>query len=140
MFQLIVAVIAILLLVVMIIAGLWYGGTVFSESKQRSLYAEYVNSAAQIDGAINLYYQEHATYPDGEDQVFLQNLVASGYLSNVPNGEWKVSRELLYKSIADLKLCEVINKISGQDVSGDVKCPPCGDPAYKSWPGCTVAD
>lgn len=140
MFQLIVAVVAILLLVVIVIAAIWYGGDVFSESKQRALYAEYVNSAAQIDSAINLYYQENASYPDGEDDVFLQNLVSAGYLSNVPGGQWKVSRELLYKSIADLNVCEVINRISGQDTSGETKCPPCGDPAYKSWPGCTVTN
>lgn len=139
MFQLMVAVVAILLLAVMIIASIWFGGSVFSESKQRALYAEYVNSAAQIDGAINLYYQENATYPAGEDEVFLNNLVSAGYLNGVPNGQWKVSRELLYKSIADLNVCEIINRMSGQDTSV-TQCPACGDPAFKSWPGCTVPE
>jgi hypothetical protein len=139
MFQLIVAVIAIALMVVMVLASIWFGGNVFSESKQRALYSEYVNSAAQIDGAINLYYQETASYPAGEDEVFLNNLVSTGYLNGVPNGQWKVSRELLYKSIADANVCEIINRMSGQDTSS-VQCPPCGDAAYKSWPGCTVPE
>lgn len=139
MFQLIVAIVAILLLVAMVVATIWFGGEVFSESKQRALYAEYVNSAAQIDGAINLYYQEKADYPPGEDATFLKSLVDTGYLSNVPPGEWKVSRELLYKSIADLKVCEIINRMAGQDTSA-TDCPPCSDPAYKSWPGCTVPE
>jgi hypothetical protein len=139
MFQLIVAVVAILLLVVMGVAAMWYGGNVFTESKQRALYSEYVNSASQIDGAINLFYQEKAGYPAGEDEVFLQNLVSSGYLNGVPNGQWKVSRELLYKSIADVKVCEIINRMSGQDTS-TTQCPPCGDAAFKGWPGCTVPE
>jgi len=137
MFQLIIVVIAILLMAAMIIAGMWVGGEVFSESKQRALYTEYMNAASQIEGAAQLYYQENASFPPGEDEDFLNALVAGEYLKNIPQGGWKVSQTDLYRPIDSAETCEIMNRIAGKDTSV-VQCPPCGEEQYKTWPGCMI--
>jgi len=147
MFQLIVAVISIALVAVMIIAAMWFGGDVFAESKQRSMYAEHVNAAAQIDGALQLYYQENGAFPRDasgnalQDGALVQALVSGKYLNSPPNGEWRVSADQLYKPVADVNQCAILNKVAGFDINTPGVtdgCPPCGNDTYKQWPGCMV--
>lgn len=145
MFQLIVAVVSIVLIGVLCIAAIWFGGEVFAESKQRSMYAEHVNAAAQIDGALHLYYQENGIFPiksggqPAEHQELINLLVAGKYLNSSPKGDWKVTYDQLYKPVDSVEQCETLNKVAGkpiESVSGG--CPPCGQELYKSWPGCMV--
>lgn len=55
MFQLIVAVIAIALVVVLVVAALWYGGFAFISSSEKAEFARYQNEGTQISGALKVY-------------------------------------------------------------------------------------
>jgi type II secretory pathway pseudopilin PulG len=139
MFQLITAVVAIVLIAVMILAAVWIGGDVWSESTQRAMYSEHVNAAAQIDGALQLYFQEKGFFPAEENEALLNLLVSGKYLNNAPQGGWQVSAQQLYKPVTDLRQCEVLNKVAGKDISTEErKCPSCDNEAYKDYPGCML--
>ena len=157
MFQLIVAVIAIFLVAIMVIAGIYFGGSAHSEAAIKAQYAGNMNAAAQIEGAMQLYYNDHASHAPGQNGELLQFLKDRDYLKDIPEGDWVVNRVSLYKPFSaqqqDVAVCAAMNKVAGFDISlPDVAaepylgCPPCngaeGSPelamaeAYKGWPGC----
>lgn len=152
MFQLIIAVIAIALVLLLTLAAIWFGGDVYDESKARADYARNVNSATQIEAAMQLYYHDKSFDPPGEDMTLLNNLKDWGYLATLPEGDWKVNTESLYKPIEvqTVSQCKSMNRAAGFDVSilpaAYEGCPPCnGDEGsaqladaetYKRWPGC----
>jgi uncharacterized protein (UPF0333 family) len=71
MFQLIVVVIAIVLVAILVVAGIYYGGDAFNDGSARASYAQNVNSAAQIEGAMQLYYQDNLKNPTQQDMLLL---------------------------------------------------------------------
>lgn len=160
MFQLIVAVVAIILIAIMVIATLYWGGSAHSEAAIRAQYAGNMNAAAQIEGAMQLYYNDFAVNPPGENEAVLNFLKDNHYLKEIPEGEWTVSPNQIYKpfdtSLQNISTCSTMNKVAGFDISNaDVGtesiwkgCPPCNGGAnnsnlllaeqYKSWPGCQM--
>jgi len=158
MFQLIVAVIAIMLVAIMVLASLWWGGYIFTDSKIRAEYAQNMNSAAQIEGAMQLYYNDNASHVPGANSAErLQHLLSTNYLKEIPAGEWVVDADTLYKPIRDLQYCADMNRIAGFNIEdpevADAPwegCPPCNGAAgspelvmahkYKNWPGCQFVE
>lgn len=158
MFQLIVAVVAIVLIAIMVIAALWWGGYVFTDSRLRAEYAEHMNNAAQIEGAMQLYYNDRATpVPGSTSEERLRNLYEAKYLKEIPQGGWFVDTNTLYKPIENKEYCVAMNRVAGYDVNDPEVaaepwegCPPCngalGSPElvmahkYKSWPGCQFVE
>lgn len=161
MFQLIVAVIAIFLIAIMIIATLYWGGSAHSEAAVRAQYAGNMNAAAQIEGAMQLYYNEHGQNAPGSDEELLGFLKDNNYLKDIPEGAWKIDQHQIYKPFADeaqnIGTCSVMNKVAGFDITiPEIAadpwkgCPPCNGgedgstltlaDTYKSWPGCQMAN
>lgn len=155
MFQLIIASIAIVLAAAMAIGGVYYLGGAFVESSDKAKYAEYVNNAAQIDAAMQLYFNENARYPDGENEELLNNLRIAGYLKATPAGGWLVTPTTLFRPIDSVEECASINSTAGYDVeTTDLPaeyegCPPCNGfteveqeivETFKDWPGCRQID
>lgn len=152
MFQLIVAVIAIALVLLLLIAAMYFGGSVYDESGARAAYAKNVNSATQIEAAMQLYYNDKSQNPPGEDMTLLRNLLNWGYLKEIPAGDWKVNPNALFKpiEIQEVAQCRAMNKAAGFNVSTLPSeyegCPPCNGEegsqqladaeTYKKWPGC----
>lgn len=152
MFQLIVAVIAIALVLLLVIAALYFGGSVYDESGARAAYAKNVNSATQIEAAMQLYYQDNTKNAPFQDMELLQYLHQEKYLKDIPEGDWKVNPESLYKpiEIQDVAQCKAMNRAAGFDISTVPSeyegCPPCNGAegssqladaeTYKKWPGC----
>lgn len=151
MFQLIIAAIAIVLLAAMAVGGVYYLGGAFVESSDKARYAGYVNNAAQIDAALQLYFNEHAKHPDGENEELLENLRISGYLKTTPAGGWLVTPETLFRPIESVEECAGINKTAGRNIEDPnlpaeyEGCPPCNGftevelqivEEFKDWPGC----
>lgn len=157
MFQLIVAVISIFLVAALVLAAVYYGGSSHSEAAIKAQYAGNMNAAAQIEGAMQLYYNDHATYAPGQDATLLQFLLEKNYLKEIPDGDWKVSKDTLYKPFPaeaqDISVCRTMNKVAGFDITiPEIAaapyegCPPCNGATgsaelalaerYKSWPGC----
>lgn len=152
MFQLIVAVIAIALVLLLSIAAMYFGGSVYTESGARAAYAQNLNSATQIEAAMQLYYHDHTKNPPYEDMELLQYLQEQKYLKDIPSGDWKVNPVALYKpiEIQDVRQCSAMNKAAGFDLSivpaAYDGCPPCNGAdgsqqlqdaeTFKKWPGC----
>ncbi|WP_315922684.1 hypothetical protein [Mesorhizobium sp. SP-1A] len=159
MFQLIAAVVGILLLAILVIAALYYGGGAHSDAKIRADYSGNMNTGAQIEGALRLYFNDHAMYPpsDLENDELLQFLVDNKYLKEIPAGDWTVNPQTLSRPIKTqtIEECSAMNRVAGfktdaSDITGEPYkgCPPCsgaeGTPEetlankYKSWPVCQL--
>jgi len=81
MFSLIITTIAIALVAVLAVATLYYGGATMSQGTVKAQAAQYVSEGQQISGAVIAYYADHTQYPTD-----LTDLVAEGYLSDIPVG------------------------------------------------------
>lgn len=159
MFQLIAAIVAIFLLGLLAIAAIYYGGGAHSDAKIRADYAGNMNSGAQIEGALRLYFNDHAMYPpsDLENDALLEFLVKNNYLKEVPVGDWTVNPRNLSRPIKSQTIdeCSAMNRVAGYDINAvDLVdepykgCPPCngleGTPEnalatkYKDWPVCQM--
>lgn len=162
MFQLIAAVIAIFLLGLMVLAAMYYGGGAHSDAKIRADYAGNMNTGAQIEGALRLYFNDNGMYPPSNlsDTALLEFLVANKYLKDVPSGEWTVNPQELHRPIKNQTVdeCVAMNRVAGFDSNGISElagepykgCPPCkgaeGTPVadlantYKNWPVCQLIE
>jgi len=137
MFQLIVAVVSILLIAVMVVAAIWYGGEVYAEASSRRHYIEYTNAALSIDTALRLYGEDWGPQLPARDTALLNQLVGGKYLKSVPQGNWIVDETQLRRPIDSVATCEAINKADGKDLS-IATCPSCLDPEFINWKGCII--
>lgn len=62
----------------------FYGGDVFEKYSQEAEAGRLVSEGAQIESAVELYYQKEGGYPRGADPV--DTLIAEDYLSHRPMG------------------------------------------------------
>lgn len=149
MFQLIVAVVALALVVVMALAMLWFGGSVFSSGSDRALYAQLMNHGSQIEGALKLYNVDKGSFPAGSSSEVLATLTESSngvtYLKDVPIGDWYVEGGTIYRALDDMSQCKRVNAVAKKDMSladSYDGCPPCNGVAggawegFRDWPGC----
>lgn len=84
MFSLITSVIAIVLVVGITVATLYYGGNMFTTQQPKATATTYQNQAHQIEGAIMLYQNDHG----GTLPTTMTDLVAGDYLKGIPAGDW----------------------------------------------------
>ena len=83
MFSLIIFIISIALVAALALATFYYGGDAFSAGSSNAKAAEAINGAMQITGADQLQRAQM-----GSGASLLGELVANGYLSAIPAGEW----------------------------------------------------
>lgn len=142
MFQLIVAVVSISLVVILAVAMLWYGGSAFTASSDRALFARLMNHGGQIEGAIQLYSSTRGAPPQGNSSQILATLLSENYLSTVPPGGWYVDGTRVFYTLDDFSVCRRMNQLANWDVSPTGPpaawdgCPPCSDDSFSQWPGC----
>jgi hypothetical protein len=138
MFQLIIAIISVLVVAILAICGYFFLGDSFTNNSDKALYAKSMNGESQIEAALNLHLASHGVYPTGTSQQILDNLVAEQYLASIPEGSWAIGDNQITKSIESENQCKAINRVAGKDVS-TVPCPACDDAAYDDYPACTQA-
>jgi hypothetical protein len=149
MFNLVAAVFSIILVLVIGGAALYYGGEAYSTQTQETDYAEIVNGATQIKGAMELYKTRNGVYPGGVEDIpsgisateeLLTRLVAEDYLSGVPSGTWTIENTIIHRALEDAQQCESVNRIAGLNVDlVPDGCPPCSDSQFAVWPACQEA-
>ena len=149
MFNLIAVIFSIVLVLVIGGATLYYGGEAYSTQTQETDYAEIVNGATQIKGAMELFKVRNGVYPGGiEDQLLgvsateelLDRLVAENYLSGVPEGSWTIENLTIQRGLDDAAQCRSVNRIAGLNVDlAPDGCPPCSDSQFSVWPACQEA-
>lgn len=97
--NLILVILSIVLVVVLSLAGAFYGGEVYVSQKSKTLAVELSNQSQQVYGASTLYHQDHGVWP-----AHISLLVAEGhylkhapvppldaYVSASPNFDWVAS-------------------------------------------------
>jgi hypothetical protein len=152
MFQLIVIVLSIALVLITVIAGIYFGGTAYDDGSARAGYAKYMNSAIQIEAAMQLYYQDHLKNPGSQDMLLLYELHDAAYLKDIPPGSWKVQPDSIYRptEVQSVDSCRTMNRVAGFDInvvpSQYIGCPPCTGATgsrqladaevFNSYPGC----
>lgn len=149
MFNMIAVIFSIVLVLVIGVAALYYGGEAYSTQTQDTDYAEIVNGATQIKTAMELYKARNGVYPGGiEDipsgisatQELLDRMLAEDYLSGIPRGDWTIENEIIYRVLEDAQQCESVNRIAGLNVELVADgCPFCNDSEFRTWPACQEA-
>jgi hypothetical protein len=149
MFNLIAVVFSIVLVLVLGVAGLYYGGDAYSTKTQETDFAEIVNGASQIKAAMELFKVRNGVYPGGvENQALgvsatdelIDRLVAQDYLSGVPRGVWTIENLTIQRGLEDASQCRSVNRIAGMNVDlAPEGCPPCSDAQFSVWPACQEA-
>jgi hypothetical protein len=108
MFNLISAIITILLVAIVAIAGIYFGGNAFNNNNIKGQVATYNAQAAQIDGAVKLYEDAN----NGAVPATIQDLVPS-YLASVPVGNWAFTNDYVVNSGVSHDACLAANQSVG---------------------------
>ena len=119
MFTLIVVLVTIALVALIAITSIFFGGDQFTEGVASAKASRYMNEAAQISGAINIYVSDH----NGRYPGTLQDLVPV-YLKNIPEGDWAFSNNYITRTGLTADECLNVNEIAGYST-----IPDCSDPA-----------
>lgn len=142
MFMIIASVISIVLVVMLAIAAVFYGGDLWTNNHYRSLYTEAENGALQIETAMHLHRGQRGIFPQGSSEEILQTLRNEEFLSSIPAGEWVIHGNIIQKPLESVDVCLRMNELAGHDVSSAEAydgCPPCDESAYSHWTACQVA-
>ena len=148
MANLIVTVVAIVLVAVVTLMAVWYGGHAYSTYQSKARVAQYVNEAEQISGAVSYYRVNH----DNTFPANMQVLLDENYLSQKPQGEWMIDDSQTATAVmpageAALTQCLELRKKYGFDAEANCATSPldnkqclrvCYDPADTSVPRTVV--
>lgn len=130
MFSLIITLIAIVLVVAVALAALYYGGTAFQSGDTRAMATRYAVEAEQIQAAITLFRTEHQRLPTSLSELTAE----SKYLTTAPSQVWTNTNSAFIQTDANKvpgDVCLLFNQGRGVEY-----VPTCEDPAYRSMVVC----
>jgi hypothetical protein len=132
----IATIIAIAITILLAVAAIWFGGSIFNDNSGRVNLATYENGASQIASAIDMYFSDNNMYPSGTSAEILETLVTSSYLTTVPRpGDYVVGDYNITRPLTDVEQCYKLNYAA--NVTKEPECPPCTDDTKGNYPGCT---
>ena len=143
MVNIVAIVLAMVLMVIVVAAGIAYIGPMFTDNSARIQLATYLNRGAQIHGALRLYEAENnGVEPAGTGHAQVESLVTAGYLKEVPDGMWSIDTQMVYRDIGTQNTCTRLNAAANMDLSSPKivayhGCPPCNDLDFSGYPACT---
>lgn len=125
MFSLIITIIAIVLVIGLAIATVYYGGSSFTQGKTNAEAARAVNEGQQIEAAISLYKTHHS----GQLPTGLSALTQGDatYLKSVPSGKWEFQDDYVVDTSMKEETCLKANTMLGYDMT---EVPLCSDATY----------
>ena len=109
MSNLLITLIAIIIVVILSLVGLYFGGNSMSDGSATSEAARYSNEATQIAAAIQMYRAAGNEIGEGFE---LSQLVPQ-YLQAMPVGDWVVVDGRLYRQDVNELSCFKANEIAG---------------------------
>lgn len=141
MYNLVIGVIAGIILGVLSVAGVWYGGAVYERARLRSELVAVVGQQQQIAAALDLYETDGGRVSSlGNDGAALTGLLESGFLHAPPPGTWRIRRggEQVWNplSIQTPEACAGVNGLVGLPEI----CPPCDSETLKTYPACELPE
>jgi Tfp pilus assembly protein PilV len=119
MFSLIITLVAIVLVAVLALATIYYGGSAFRQGGDAAEAARIVNEGQQVRAALTLY-----DTTKGAPATSMQALVDAKALQSAPAG-WDVIDGYTYRPATTQKLCLAVNQKQGVNL-----IPTCGDAQY----------
>lgn len=108
MFALIIGIIAIVLTIALVLAGLYYGGTGFTDNSAKADAAALQNGGNQIAGAVALYESRNT----GATPPSVSALVPF-YLDTLPPGAWTLSGNYVVQSGVSEAICQQADSAEG---------------------------
>lgn len=141
MYHLVVGAIAGVIVGVLSVAGVWYGGAVYERARLRAELVAVVGQQQQVAAALDLYQTNGGRVSSlGDDGSALAGLVDGGFLKAVPPGTWRVRRggEQVWNPlrIQTPEACATMNGLAGFEEA----CPPCDTEALKTYPACKLPE
>lgn len=125
MFSLIITIIAIVLVIGLAIATVYYGGSSFTQGKTNAEAARAVNEGQQIEAAISLYKTHHSgQLPSGLNALTQGDAT---YLKSVPSGKWEFQDDYVVDTSMKEETCLKANTMLGYDMT---EVPLCSDATY----------
>lgn len=99
MFALIIGLIAIVLTVILVLAGLFYGGSAFDTSDARAQAAAYQTQGSQVAGAIAIYAAQHAgAFPPSTADLVPEYLTTLPIPPGQSSAAWTISGNYVVSS------------------------------------------
>ncbi|WP_018234217.1 hypothetical protein [Thioalkalivibrio thiocyanodenitrificans] len=127
MFSLIITIISILLVAVLAIASIYFGGTAWNQGGTKAAVTQYFNEGQQIAAAATLYRAENG----GRNPESIQVLLDNNYLRVLPEGQWEFGNEIITRGSLNYDQCLLANQMAGYEdvpmcddpgISGSVRC------------------
>jgi hypothetical protein len=112
----------------------WLGGDKFTDARLKAELVSAQQQEQQIGAALTFYKQENFGTL-GVDAAALATLHQTGYLKEIPKGDWSVSSESsIWKPLdgQTVQSCARMNALAGFDAA----CPPCDSENDSHLPLC----
>lgn len=130
MSSIIITIIAIALIAILALAGMFYGGSGLLGNRDDAVASQVINQSSQIIGAIDLYRTNNA----GAVPVDSEQLIDGGYLKAMPDASWTFSDDGIARSGLTDTQCAAINK----QLTGDPTVNTCSAGAPSAAVCCTA--
>lgn len=131
MFSILITIIAIVLVVVLALATLYYGAQYVNNGTVRASVAKAVQEGNQVVGAFELYKASNSTLPSGTDAEIKAALVSEDYLRGWPADAWEFRDNYAVRMDLNNDLCLALNMQYGIDT-----VPQCSDTAFEGRTVC----
>ena len=129
MFSLIITVMAIVLVLALAVATLWYGGDAFKNNKVKANVATVMAGGNQISGAVEAYKAQKGSVP-----ATIDDLVSANLLNGVPQGTWAFANDYIVQSTVSAAECAEANRQLGFN-----GVPDCSDATVNGVTACCSA-
>lgn len=123
MFSLIISVIAIVLVAVIAIATLYYGGNIFSGGGAAASAAQVLDESQQILNAVEAFKVDNAS----NMPTSMDDLLTGNYLNSAPASSWSFATDSVTATTLSENSCLKANAMLGYNLS---TVPSCTDSAY----------
>ena len=110
--------VSILLVAVLVIATLWFGGAGFNGGQDQANAARVVNESAQIQGAVEDYKVNNMDNLPSS----MSDLINGGYLNGAPSASWSFGTDTVQSSILNQTACLRADTMLGFTFSTVPKC------------------
>lgn len=113
MFSIIITLVAIVLVVGLALAAMYFGGTAYFDAGDRAAAVRIINSGTQVFSAAELYSTSNGSWPTS-----MEALVTSKYLKAVPEADWEVNwgtggHDLFLRDVTSAH-CMAVNQLSSR--------------------------
>jgi len=131
MFSLIITIVCVVLVALLALATIYYGGDLAFGGQQRATTTKVLQEGNQVVGALELYKADTGSFPTGTSEEIKQLLVNNNYLKQMPAGEWTFRNDYAVRTDLTESACLTLNRKMGIN-----SVPVCTDPAFEGRTVC----